>query len=108
MKFYRNYKDIEKRYNELPKKELKKLYKGEGFLCTDVVAGRKCRDGGQYGFYTEYTPTKLVGVYEVESSCTCTFDRCGTGFEGYVILHQNEYRKLIEASDRIESEGSLY
>lgn len=53
MKFYRNYKDIEKRYKELPKKELKKLYKGEGFLCTDVVAGRKCRDGGQYGFYTE-------------------------------------------------------
>ena len=108
MKFYRNYKDVEKKYKELSQKELKSLYKGEGFLCTDVVAGRKCSDGGQYGFYTEYTPTKLVGVYEVESSCTCTFDRCGTGFEGYIILTRKKYKELISESDEIEKRGSLY
>lgn len=98
MEFYRDYKEVIKKYIELSEREFKNLYKGEGFICNN----------GQYGFYTEYIPDELAGIYEVKSSCACNFDKYGTRLEGYVILTQNQYKKLIEASDRIESEGSLY
>lgn len=105
MEFYRDYESAIK---ELSKREFNDLYIGEGFTCTDVVAGEKCHNGGEYGFYTSYFPTKLAGIYEVVSECTCDFDRCGTGFEGYVILTRKKYKELISESDEIEARGSLY
>ena len=107
MKFYR-FEDAVKKSKKLSKREFDNLYIGESFTCTDVVAGEKCHNGGEYGFYTEYNTTTIMGIYMVKSFCTCDFDSCGTGFEGYVILTKNQYKKLIETSDRIEAEGSLY
>ncbi len=75
----------------------------------DVVPGRKSSNGGEYGFYTIYTPVEgHPGIYRVESHCTCDFDRCGTGYEGYEALTTREYRRLKKASDKVESEGSKY
>lgn len=84
------------------------LYTGDGFECIDVVPGEKCNNGGEYVFYTTYSPTTKSGIYKVKSSSTCDFDSCGTGFEGYIVLTKSLFNHLISESKRIEEEGCLY
>ncbi len=88
----------------------KKLHiSNEDIVFTDVVAGEKCNDGGEYGFYTRYSPIPgYPGIYRVSTECTCDFDRCGTGYQGIRALTSREYRRLKKASDRVEAKGSLY
>ena len=80
----------------------------EDILFTDVVPGEKHRDGGEYGFYTRYSPTDFPGIYVVSTETTCSFDDCGTGYVGIRALTKEDYQRLQEASDRVEEEGSLY
>lgn len=68
---------------------------------TDEVAGEKASDGGEYGFYSTYYPTSLVGVYELHTSTTCEFDSCGTGYEGLLILTQDKYEYLVEEEKKV-------
>ena len=73
---------------------------------TDVVAGKKSRDGGEYGFWTTFTPIpEYPGLYEVETHTTCEISDCGTGYIGIYPLTEEEYREFRSASDRIEREG---
>ena len=90
--------------------EGEKLYlSNEDIVFTDVVPGEKHRDGGEYGFYTRYSPIpEYPGIYRVYSETTCDFDACGTGYEGITALTIAEYRKLRKKSDEIEAAGSLY
>jgi hypothetical protein len=90
--------------------EGKKLHiSNEDVVFTDVVPGEKHHDGGEYGFYTRYTPIPgCPGIYRVFSETTCDFDACGTGYQGIRTLTVREYRRLKKASDRVEAEGSLY
>ena len=75
----------------------------------DVVAGSRHNDGGEYGFYTVYIPIPSHdGIYNVGTSCTCDFDRCGTGYQGIRALTETEFKKLKKASDKIEAAGSQY
>ena len=78
--------------------------------CTDVVPGRRCNNGGEYGFYTHYSPTNIPGVFWQWSSSTCDFDNCGADYDNgkYVILTKKRMRRLMQISDRIEEEGDLY
>ena len=79
--------------------------------CTDVVPGRRCNDGGEYGFYSHYEPTDAPGVFWAWTTTTCDFDRCGTtGYDGgeYVVLTKKRMRRLMQISDRIEEGGDLY
>ena len=75
---------------------------------TDVIPGEKCNNGGEYGFYSSYYPTERKGVYEYYTRCTCDFDPCGTGREGFVVLTKENYKSLIEAEDALYEEGCLY
>jgi hypothetical protein len=88
----------------------KKLHTAEGdIFFTDVVPGEKCNNGGEYGFYTRYSPIlEHPGIYRVSTETTCDFDACGTGYEGIRALTTGEYRRLKKASDKIEAAGSLY
>jgi hypothetical protein len=90
--------------------EGKKLYiSNEDVVFTDVMPGDRCYNGGEYGFYTRYSPIPgYPGIYRVSTECTCDFDRCGTGPQGIRALTVREYRRLKKASDRVEAEGSLY
>lgn len=99
------FKDAVNQLKTFPKED---LYTGDGFECTDVVAGEKCNNGGEYGFYTIYSPTTEYGIYKVVSSCTCDFDSCGTGFEGYIVLTKSLFHHLISESEHIIEEGCLY
>lgn len=74
------------------------LYTGHSFIAADVIPGEKCNNGGEYGFYTEYIQTDIPGLYAVETSCTCDFDRCGTGFEGLHWLTLEDYNRVVEKS----------
>ena len=74
------------------------LYTGCSFSATDVVPGEKCHNGGEYGFYTDYIQTDIPGLYAVETSTTCDFDRCGTGFEGLRWLTLEDYNRVVEKS----------
>lgn len=74
------------------------LYTGSSFSVTDVIPGEKCNNGGEYGFYTDYIQTDIPGLYAVETSCTCDFDRCGTGFEGLHWLTLEDYDRITTAS----------
>ncbi len=81
----------------------------EDIVFTDVVPGEKHRDGGEYGFYTRYSPIPgHPGIYRVSTECTCAFDTCGTGYQGIRALTVREYRRLKKASDKVEAAGSLY
>lgn len=75
---------------------------------TDVIPGEKCNNGGEYGFYSSYYPTERKGVYEYYTRCTCDFDPCGTGREGFVVLTKENYKSLCEAEDALYEEGCLY
>lgn len=90
--------------------EGKKLYlSNEDIVFTDVVPGEKRHNGGEYGFYTRYSPIPgYPGIYRVFTETTCDFDACGTGYEGITALTIAEYRKLRKKSDEIEAAGSLY
>ena len=78
------------------------LYKSdEPIRFTDEVAGSKSSDGGEYGFYSTYYPTDVVGIYEYYTSTTCEFDACGTGYEGLSILTQGKYEYLVSEEDKI-------
>ena len=100
-------------------KEIKKaLLQAEGktlhvskkdILFTDIVPGAKCRNGGEYGFYTRYCPiSDHPGIYRVYTETTCDFDSLGTGYEGIQCLTEKNYKELRKASDEIEAAGNLY
>lgn len=74
------------------------LYEDGSFIVTDVIPGEKYHNGGEYGFYTEYIQTAIPGLYAVETSTTCDFDRCGTGFEGLRWLTLEDYNRVVEKS----------
>jgi hypothetical protein len=84
------------------------LYDGDDFSTTDVVAGEKCHDGGEYGFWTTYSRTTRPGVYRVVSHTTCDIDACGTGYEGYAAITLSDFQRLMAESDRVEAKGCLY
>jgi hypothetical protein len=84
------------------------LYDGDDFSTTDVVAGEKCNNGGEYGFWTTYSRTMHPGVYRVVSHTTCDFDACGTGYEGYQVITRLDFERMMAESERVEARGSLY
>ena len=90
--------------------EGKKLHISESdVVFTDVVPGEKHHDGGEYGFYTRYSPMpEYPGIYRVSTETSCEFDACGTGPQGIRALTVREYRRLKKASDKVEARGSLY
>ena len=105
-----DWKDSEELGKALRYAEGKKLHlSNEDIVFTDVVPGEKHRDGGEYGFYTRYSPIPgHHGIYRVSTECTCSFDSCGCGCQGIRALTVREYRRLKKASDKVEARGSLY
>ena len=104
---YEERKDIEAALAASEGKEL--FISDTDLVFTDVVPGDKSNNGGEYGFYTRYSPIPgYPGIYRVYSETTCDFDACGTGYEGITSLTIAEYRKLRKKSDEIEAAGSLY
>lgn len=74
----------------------------------DVLPGEKCNNGGEYGFYSSYYPTERKGVYLYITSCTCDFDPCGTGREGFVVLTKDDLARLIKNHEAVLERGCLY
>lgn len=72
------------------------LYVGEDLDICDVIPGEKSNNGGEYGFYSYYKKTDEPGVYEYETSTTCDFDSCGTGWKGYVVLTNEDAENLLK------------
>lgn len=105
-----DWQDSEELGKALRYAEGKKLHTSDvDVVFTDVVPGEKSRDGGEYGFYTRYSPILgHPGIYRVSTETSCDFDSCGTGYQGIRALTVREYRRLKKASDRIEARGSLY
>ena len=105
-----DWKDSEELGKALRYAEGKKLHISDvEIVFTDVVAGEKCHNGGEYGFYTLYSPIpEYPGIYRVWTGTTCDFDACGTGPQGIRALTVREYRRLKKASDKVEARGSLY
>ena len=94
----------------ISKKPDGEIYTGKGFRVTDQVAGDKCNNGGEYGFYTDYVKTKILGLYARKTWTTCDFDSCGTGFEGFEWLTVQEAEKIksesLEAVEELTNEAS--
>lgn len=63
-------------------------------VVTDQEPGEKCNDGGEYGFYTHYKPTLVKGLYRIYTTTTCDFDSCGTGFEEYRFISEEDIENL--------------
>lgn len=74
----------------------------------DVLPGEKCNNGGEYGFYSSYYPTERKGVYLYITSCSCDFDPCGTGREGFVVLTKDDLARLIKDHEAVLERGCLY
>lgn len=98
---YQRKEDFEKAVKEAKEKAAKGeklLISNETLTIVEQEAGEKCHDGGDYGFWTDYIPSSVPGVYKVVSHTTCDFDPCGTGYEGYQALTVSEYSELIKNS----------
>jgi hypothetical protein len=105
-----DWKDQQELGKALRYAEGKKLHTSDvDVVFTDVVPGEKSRNGGEYGFYTRYSPIPgHPGIYRVSTETTCDFDSCGCGYQGIRALTVREYRRLKKASDKVEARGSLY
>ena len=105
-----DWQDSEELGKALRYAEGKKLHVSDvDILFTDTVPGEKSRDGGEYGFYTRYSPILgHPGIYRMSTESTCNFDSCGCGYQGIRALTVREYRRLKKASDKVEARGSLY
>jgi hypothetical protein len=105
-----DWKDNQDLQKALAYAEGKKLHIAESdVVFTDVVPGEKHHDGGEYGFYTRYSPIPgYPGIYRVSTETSCDFDSCGTGYQGIRALTVQEYRRLRRHSDKVEAAGSLY
>ena len=105
-----DWKDQQELVKALAYAKGKKLHlSNEDIVFTDVVPGEKHHDGGEYGFYTRYSPIPgYPGIYRVSTETSCEFDACGTGPQGIRALTAREYRRLKKASDKVEAAGSLY
>ncbi len=105
-----DWKDSKELSKALAYAQGKKLYLSDGdVVFTDVVPGIQHNNGGEYGFYTRYSPIpEHPGIYRVFTETTCDFSPCGTGYQGIRALTVREYRRLRKASDRVEEAGSLY
>ena len=77
------------------------LYTGDSFTVTEIVPGDKCNNGGEYGFTSVFTKTKVPGIYFWDRETTCDFSPCGTGPQGFVILTNPMVDRIITASERI-------
>lgn len=80
-------------------REQEDLYVGDSFDITDTFPGEKSSNGGEYGFYSHYTKTDVPGVYELETSTTCDFDNCGTGYEGFFALTNEEVENMLKEEE---------
>ena len=92
-----DFKKAVKEAKEKAAKGEKLLYSDKTITIVQQKAGEKCHDGGEYGFWTDYIPSSVPGVYKVVSHTTCDFDPCGTGYEGYTALTEKEYSEMLEA-----------
>lgn len=75
------------------------LFTGDSFEVVEVVAGEKCNNGGEYGFYSAFTKTSVPGVYYWSRRTTSEFD-CGTGPQGYVVLTDNMVERIVAESKK--------
>lgn len=84
-------------------------YLGGEFDIVTVVAGERCYNGGEFGFWDTYSPVPgKPGVYRVESKTTCDFDACGTGYEGFAFISVDEYNHLRREEGELLALGSQY
>ena len=82
-------------------KNMTDIFDGGSFSVTEVVAGEKCNNGGEYGFASVFTKTSIPGIYFWDRETTCDFDWCGTGPQGFVILTNKKVARIRAASKRI-------
>lgn len=83
------------------------LYTGDSFTVTEIVPGDKCNNGGEYGFASVFTKTKVPGIYFWDRETTCDFDGCGTGPQGYVVLTKEKVFRMLEEEKRITSAAKV-
>ena len=80
------------------------LYTGDSFTVTEIVSGDKCNNGGEYGFASVFTKTKVPGIYFWDRETTCDFSPCGTGPQGFVILTNPMVDRILAASKKVTDE----
>lgn len=103
----KEFEDMEAEVEKLLADGVELYVSDEPIRFTDEVAGNKCSDGGEYGFYSTYYPTEIEGMYEYYTSTTCEFDSCGTGYEGLVILTQDKYEYFANEEKKTLLEAGL-
>ena len=79
------------------------LFTGDTFEATEVVAGERCNNGGEYGFTSVFTKTSVPGIYFWERTTTSEFN-CGTGPQGFVLLTKSMVDKILVASKKVTDE----
>lgn len=88
----------------LPNEELAKK---NTYVFTDIIAGEKCNNGGEYGFSSKYIKVE-DGIYHHYTTCTCDFDACGTGYRGLVLLTRKDIERLSKEEEEVINKGCLY
>ena len=82
-------------------------FTGDTFEVVEGAAGEKCSNGGEYGFASVFKKTAVPGIYFWERTCTCDFDGCGTGPQGYVVLTKEKVFRMLEEEKRITSAAKV-
>lgn len=81
-------------------------FTGDTFEVVEVVSGEKCSNRREYGFTSIFMRTKVPGVYYWIRSTTSEYN-CGPQYyvalteQGYVVLTENQVKRILEASKRI-------
>lgn len=58
-------------------------------------------NGGDYHEWDSYRDHGN-GVFELYSNTSCDFDCCGTGYEGFYFISEEEYLRLKEKESKLE------
>ena len=78
----------------------------ENIYFTYVEADEKSLNGGEYGFYERYEPTKHEGIYKVWDCSTS--ELISDEYMGMKILTTENYALLKRKSDQVKKRGSRY
>lgn len=74
---------------------------------TEVIPGERCNNGGEYGFYSEFYPTDVVGVFFWRRTTTSEWS-CGTGPQGYVVLTKAAVAAMRAAEKDLRNAHEYY
>lgn len=87
--------------------EMELYLSDEPIIFTDMLPGEDI-EAGEHGYYTEYHPTDIPGIYEIHHTSTEPAMPGEATYDQMAFLTSEDYARLRAESDQVIAEGTQY